>query len=227
MPSVVITRESILRGDLQASVRELLGPDVPLMSEAQRAHEIDTMLQQVGPGQRLWVFGFGSLIWNPAFYFDQRCAGQVYGYHRAFCLWARSGRGSPQRPGLMLSLKRGGSCQGVLYQLPQGAEREEMDVLWRREMLTMAYQPVLTRARSPRGWVTVLTFTANRAHERYVPDLSAAQEAALLASGEGPLGRASDYLFDTYRHLLELGITDQRLKRLCQRVQQLMNAQSV
>jgi len=226
MPSVVITRESILRGDLHASVRALLGPDVPLMDDAQREAEIDAMLQQLVPGERLWVFGFGSLIWNPAFYFDQRCPGQVFGYHRAFCLWARSGRGSPQRPGLMLSLKRGGSCHGVLYQLPQGGERQELDVLWRREMLTMAYKPVLTRARCGHGWVRVLTFTANRSHERYVPDLGAEQEAMLLASGEGPLGRASDYLFDTHRHLLQLGITDQRLQRLCGRVDALMKAQS-
>ncbi|MEN9760386.1 MAG: hypothetical protein RI906_212 [Pseudomonadota bacterium] len=218
MSRVVLTRESILRGDLQASVKALLGPSVRLMSDEERAASIDTMLKtQPMPGS-VWVFAFGSLIWNPAFLFAEQRVARIHGFHREFCLWAWAGRGSPQQPGLMLSLERGGSCCGVAYRLEAGAERSELDVLWRREMLTMAYRPVWTRAVTQQGVVPAITFSANRTHERYAPGLSTEQVAHYLATGEGPLGLACDYLYDTATKLRELGICDRSLDALEARV---------
>jgi cation transport protein ChaC len=222
MTSIKLTRETILSGALHNSVRGLLGPDVRLMTDEERTGHITRMLAaQPSPGP-VWVFGFGSLIWNPAFHFSERRTARIHGFHRQFCLWARAGRGSPEKPGLMLSLERGGSCTGVAYQIEPGQEHSELDVLWRREMLTMAYRPVWTLARTSQGDVWAITFSANRSHERYAPGLDNESVARYLANGAGPMGRCCDYLFDTVDHLRQLGIRDRRLEGLEKRVRSLI-----
>jgi glutathione-specific gamma-glutamylcyclotransferase len=212
MTRIELTRKTILDGTLHDSVRAVLGPGVRLMTDAERAAEIQAMLARAPSPGNVWVFAFGSLIWNPAFHFDERRIARVHGYHRRFCLWARAGRGSPEFPGLMLSLESGGSCTGVAYRLPADAAATELDVLWRREMFTLAYRPVWTTARTPQGTVPVIAFSANRLHERYAPDLDDEAVVRLLASGTGPLGRCCDYLFDTVEHLRQLGIRDRRME---------------
>lgn len=137
-----LTRESILDGTLHASVRAVLGPKVRFMTDAERATQVAAILARAPRPGRIWVFAFGSLIWNPAFHFVERRTARIHGFHRQFCLWARAGRGSPERPGLMLSLEPGGSCAGVAYRLARHAAATELDVIWRREMFTMAYRPV-------------------------------------------------------------------------------------
>ena len=214
MSRISLTRDSILDGTLHASVRATLGPDVVLMTDAERNAQVRAMLAQAPQPGRIWVFAFGSLIWNPAFHFVERRTARIHGFHRQFCLWARAGRGSPERPGLMLSLESGGSCAGVAYRLAPEAAATELDVLWRREMFTMAYRPVWTTARTPDGPEAVIVFSANRSHERYVPGLDAREVARLLATGAGPMGRCCDYLFDTVAHLRQLGIRDRRLEAL-------------
>ena len=214
MTRVRLTRESILDGTLHASARATLGPNTRFMTDAERAAQIQSVLASAPRRKRIWVFGFGSLIWNPAFEFAERRTARIYGLHRQFCLWARAGRGSPERPGLMLSLESGGSCAGVAYRLAEGSEKTELDVLWRREMLTMAYRPIWSTARTSEGVEPVIVFSANRQHERYVSGLDQATVAHYLATGTGPLGRCCDYLFDTVEHLRQLGIRDRRLEAL-------------
>jgi cation transport protein ChaC len=214
MGAVKLTRESILDGTLHASVRAVLGPDVRFMSDAERAAQVKAILARAPRPGRVWVFAFGSLIWNPAFHFVERRTARIHGFHRQFCLWARAGRGSPERPGLMLSLESGGSCTGVAYRLARGAAAAELDVLWRREMFTMAYRPVWTTARTAEGPVPAIAFSVNRTHERYVPGLEDGAVARYLATGAGPMGRCCDYLFDTVEHLRQLGIRDRRLEAL-------------
>lgn len=214
MAAFRLTRDTILDGSLHAQVRAILGPDTVFMSDAERRAQIESMLDTVPGDGPVWVFAFGSLIWNPAFLFDDRRTGTVHGWHRQFCLWVRAGRGSPERPGLMLSLESGGSCRGVVYRLAPGTERTELDVLWRREMMTHAYRPVWVRARTPDGDVPAIAFAANRVHDRYAPGLDADTVAARLAEAAGPLGRGCDYLFDTVRHLRELGLRDRALETL-------------
>ena len=214
MSRISLTRDSILDGTLHASVRATLGPDVVLMTDAERNAQVRAMLAQAPRPGRIWVFAFGSLIWNPAFHFVERRTARIHGFHRQFCLWVRAGRGSPERPGLMLSLESGGSCRGVAYRLAPDAAATELDVLWRREMFTRSYRPVWTNARTPKGIEPVIVFAANRSHERYAPGLEDAAIARLLATGAGPLGRCCDYLFDTVDHLRQLGIRDHRLEAL-------------
>ncbi|MGA7986078.1 MAG: gamma-glutamylcyclotransferase [Burkholderiales bacterium] len=214
MSKLKLTRENILNGTLHASARELLGPGVRFMTEEERKQSVHAMLALAPKPERVWVFGYGSLIWNPAFHFSERRTALVHGFHRQFCLWARAGRGSPERPGLMLALERGGSVHGVAYRLAHTHVESELDVVWRREMITMAYRPVWVAARTPKGIEHAIAFVANRTHERYVRGLDNGAIARYLANGAGPLGHCRDYLFDTVAHLRELGIRDRHLEAL-------------
>jgi len=209
-----LTREFILDGSLHAVVRATLGPGTRFLTDAEREAQIAAMLAAAPQPGRVWVFGFGSLMWNPAFHFVERRTARIHGFHREFCLWARAGRGSPERPGLMLSLEAGGSCVGVAYRIAKRAAQSELNVLWRREMFTGAYRPVWAKAYTAKGAVPAIVFTANRGHERYVTGLREAVVARYLANGAGKMGRCSDYLFDTVAHLRELGIRDRRLESL-------------
>ncbi|MFO1195933.1 MAG: gamma-glutamylcyclotransferase [Burkholderiaceae bacterium] len=214
MATVKLTRESLLDGSFHAAVRAALGPDPTLMTDDERTAQVRDFVARAPRPGRVWVFAFGSLIWNPAFRFAERRTARIHGFHRQFCLWSRGGRGSPEHPGLMLSLETGGSCTGVAYRIAPGEERVELDVLWRREMVARAYRPVWTVAHTPQGVEPVITFAANRAHERYAPGLDADAVAHYLATGAGPMGRCCDYLFDTVAHLRDLGIRDRRLEAL-------------
>ncbi len=218
MSGLRLTRESILDGSLHASVRALLGPDARFATDEERREQVQAILARAPRPGRIWVFAFGSLMWNPAFHFVERRTARIHGFHRQFCLWSRAGRGSPERPGLMLSLESGGSCTGVAYRLDKREAATELDVIWRREMFTMSYRPVWTLARTPKGAEPAIAFSANRQHERYVPGLEDEVIARYLATGAGPMGRCCDYLFDTVAHLRQLGIRDRRLESLESRV---------
>lgn len=218
MTQFKLTRESILDGTLHASSRALLGNRVRYMSDEERVASIRAMLARAPRRNRIWVFGYGSLIWNPAFHFVERRPARVFGFRRAFCLWAWAGRGSPECPGLMLSLQRRGSCSGVVYRIAREHVETELDVVWRREMGSMAYRPVWVTARTPDGIEPAIAFAANRDHERYVPGLPPPEVARLIATGSGPLGPCRDYLFDLVAHLRDLGFRDRHLEVLAERV---------
>ena len=224
MASLGLTRESILDGSLHALVRDVLGPNVRFMTDAERAAQVQAILARAPRPGRIWVFAFGSLIWNPAFHFVERRVARIHGFHRQFCLWARAGRGSPERPGLMLSLEAGGSCSGVAYRLSRRAAAVELDVIWRREMMTGAYRPVWVTAHTEKGAEAAIAFSANRQHERYVPGLDDEEVARWLANGAGPMGRCCDYLFDTVQHLRALGLRDRRLEALESKVRKRLPA---
>jgi len=217
-----LTRETLLNGVLHAAARRLLGPGVKLMTPEERKAHIRDMLASAPDPRRVWVFGYGSLMWNPAFRHAERRPALVHGFHREFCLLARAGRGSPARPGLMLSLEPGGSCHGVVYRLHTRAIEEELDILWRREMMTRSYRPVWVASRTAAGVAYAIAFAANRAHERYRGGLDPETMARYLARGAGPLGRCCDYLFDTVAHLRDMGIRDERMEALDQRVRALL-----
>lgn len=218
MTKLKLTRETILDGSLRAASIALLGPGQKYMTDEERTRHIGEMLASAPQPERIWVFGFGSLIWNPAFHFVERRTALVHGFHRQFCLWSKAGRGSPQSPGLMLALEPGGSCHGVAYRIAPGQVETELDVVWRREMMTGAYRAVWVTAHTPEGVEHAIAFAANHAHERYVRGLDTDETARLLATGAGPLGSCCDYLLDTVSHLEALGIRDKRLEALVERV---------
>ena len=165
-------------------------------------------------GRDLWVFAYGSLMWNPAMHTAERRAGVIHGYHRRFCLLMSGGRGTVEKPGLMLGLDRGGSCRGIVWRIAAADVESETEILWRRELISDGYVPRWVEARTPEGTVRAITFVANREQERYVRDLPESDVIRIMATASGQLGRARDYLHNTVVHLDELGIADGPMHRL-------------
>jgi cation transport protein ChaC len=211
-----LTREQIQSGWVQQMAREA-GSTFVMLSDEELAASRRAILA-TAPSKDIWVFGYGSLIWNPAFHFTERRIGTVHGWHRRFCLWTTLGRGSPDCPGLMLGLDRGGSCRGVVLRIEPEHVESETDVLWRREMVSNAYVPTWVRAATDKGEVAAIAFTINRAHERYAQKMSEEQAADIIARAAGRIGPCRDYLLNTVDHLDQLGIHDRAMRRLAGKV---------
>ncbi len=218
-----ITREALecdeIRGAMQAR-----HPEVPLLDDATLHASMRATLQQ-RPEQAdrvdgVWLFGYGSLLWNPCVTVAERRHARLHGYHRDFKLKLAYGRGSPGAPGLMLGLVPGGSCRGFALRVPgrgRALERE-LHLVWRREMLTGVYVPRWLELRTEPGRVPAIAFVVNAAHETYRPQLDEDTEVELMATGHGMLGSAAEYLDSTVAHLEEEGIHDRRLQRLHRQV---------
>jgi cation transport protein ChaC len=164
--------------------------------------------------QDLWVFGYGSLIWNPAFEFAEQRLALLHGWHRRFCLKMYLGRGTPQTPGLMLALDHGGACKGVAFRIAADKIREELGVLWLREMYGGAYHARWVNLQAGGERFRAVTFVINKAHPRYLKELSVEQTAAFIATGCGALGSCREYLENTVAHLQALGLRDAGLARI-------------
>lgn len=216
MKPIRITRESLLDGSLRARQQEYAAqhPDMRWRTEAEMAAILEDILRRHDPAQDLWVFGYGSLIWNPAFDFAERRPALLRGWHRRFCLKMLMGRGTPEHPGLMLALDHGGACKGVAFRIAAEKIRQELHVLWQREMFGGAYHARWVRLEAEDEVFPAVTFVINRAHPRYIPELSVTQTAALIATGSGDLGTCREYLENTISHLRELGLSDSGLNRI-------------
>jgi cation transport protein ChaC len=175
---------------------------------------LEATLARHDPAADVWVFGYGSLMWNPAFDFAEKRVGVIRGWHRRFCLLLEMGRGSPANPGLMLALDRGGTCRGVAFRIPVGDVRHELLLIWRREMFGTAYLARWTQVRTVDGTVPAITFVVNRAHPHYAGRLSDIEIATRIASASGALGTCAAYLRNTREHLESLGIRDAGLQRI-------------
>lgn len=215
-----ITRDTLINGSLMESHRKHADehPDMRWRTEAEIALSFETMLGQHPEGEDLWVFGYGSLIWNPAFdYAERRCA-LLRGWHRRFCLKLYAGRGTLENPGLVLALDRGGACRGVAFRIAAPKVRQELHLLWQREMFGGSYNARWVKL-APAGELggepfRALTFVINHAHPRYAKELSVEQTAALIANGCGEWGSCREYLENTMAHLDELGVRDKNLARI-------------
>ncbi len=162
----------------------------------------------------IYVFGYGSLIFNPVFDYTERINAKIYGNHRRFCLRTHIGRGSPDCPGLVLGLDRGGSCLGVAFKLNPKNATAELDLLWRREMITLAYHPRWVRLHTDRGITLGIAFISIPKHQNYAPLMSLEDEADIIAAASGFIGPCCDYLFDTVSGLRAHGIRDRYLENL-------------
>lgn len=203
----ILTRDAL--GD--GSLRQRLGlPPGLAWTEAQIEASLADTLARRPPGP-VWVFGYGSLMWNPLLEVVDRRVATLEGWHRSFCLRTVVGRGRPETPGRMLSLQAGGSVQGLALQMPgpEDALRHELRLLWRREMTMGSYRPLWAAARSPRGEeLPVLVFVANAEHPMHEADDSVPTVAQHVATAEGAFGRNLEYLLALRRALAELGLHD-------------------
>jgi cation transport protein ChaC len=189
------------------------------MSEEARNASLKAMRSAVAPGSDVWVFGYGSLMWNPAINVAESRKAHVRGYHRTFCLTLQVGRGSVEKPGLMLGIDRGGSCSGVAHRIRAEEVDSELTILWYREMLSGSYEPRWVNGEIEGGDATrLLTFVINRAHPRYEARLGEADIARRIATAEGVIGTNRDYLYRTVAHLASLGISDGPMQKLERRV---------
>lgn len=197
---------------------------IPLMSEEARRASFKAMCATLPEGHDAWVFGYGSLMWNPAINVVDSRKAHVRGYHRTFCLTLSVGRGVPEKPGLMLAIDRGGSCTGVAHRIAAAAVESELSILWLREMISGAYEPRWVNADiDGHNRTRVLTFVINRSHPRYEGALSEEHAAARIAQAQGMLGTNREYLYRTVRHLAELGIEDGPMHSLERQVRILAN----
>ncbi|HUA76021.1 MAG TPA: gamma-glutamylcyclotransferase [Acetobacteraceae bacterium] len=213
-----ITRQALADGSLLARMRALRLPGLALKSDAEIEASLDAVLATHPPGTDAFVFGYGSLMWNPAFAFAARHLAILHGWHRRFCLRMPFGRGTPERPGLMMALDRGGSCRGIVFRIAAAHVRDELLLVWRREMSGTAYRARWVTVRTAAGNVRAVTFVVDHAHPRYVRHLTEDEIADTIAHAAGPLGSCASYLSQTIAALSALGVTDHGLERLAAEV---------
>ena len=166
------------------------------------------------PGEDFWVFGYGSLMWHPGFPHLEVRAAHLYGYHRHFCVFSHSYRGTTACPGLVLGLDRGGSCHGLAYRVPAAESEDVVAYLHEREMETQVYDPRWLRLRTRAGPVTAAAFVVDRGNKQYAGRLPPGQVADMIVQGDGDRGSCQQYLENTVHHLEALGLSDPTLKRL-------------
>ena len=209
----ILTRDSILSGKIHEIVKAE-DSSMRLLTEEERRESLLSMFSDREINQDVWIFGYGSLIWNPAIHFERKDIMTIYGFHRKFCLKTYLGRGNKEAPGLVLGLDHGGSCRGVAFKIPAKIAAHELEIIWRREMLSGSYIPRWLNGKIKGISVKALGFVVNKQEDRYVGDLTDIETATLISKANGFLGTCADYLINTSEHLENLGIPDKKLSHL-------------
>jgi len=175
---------------------------------------LDAALRTWGGHQDLWVFGYASLIWRPEFASVEQRPATVHGWHRALTMRSRVNRGTPECPGLVFALVRGGSCRGMAYRIERRTGAAELERLWAREMPTGVYDPKWLACRTPDGPVQALAFTLSRSSPAHIGSLTDPQMVEVLRCATGRFGSTLEYLLETASSLHGCGIRDRDIERL-------------
>lgn len=197
---------------------------IPLWTPEQLQASQDALLSQRDPGEDIWIYAYGSLIWRPDFQFVERRAATLAGHHRALCLWSCINRGTPEQPGLVFGLDLGGSCRGMAYRIEASQIDSVFPRLWQREMSTGCYQPRWLRCRSEHGDIRALSFVMNRSHPGYITGLSQEEQVSIILNASGSCGPCSDYVLETAKALRQANIRDARLDQLAYRLEPALRA---
>jgi cation transport protein ChaC len=217
-------RRLALTPELVARVHRV-GPDLgPIpdripMTDADYEALAGRLLNELGD-RPFWLFAAGSLIWKPEFEFEERVPATLHGWHRSFCFRITRWRGTPEQPGLMMGIDRGGTCQGVAFRLPDTSTHERLLRLLRREITYKppANEPGWHWVRQGQSRFRALAFTASRSHPSYNHGIPKEEVAKILARAAGHWGSCAEYLYNTVNHLDEYGIRDRNLWHLQQLV---------
>jgi cation transport protein ChaC len=162
-----------------------------------------------------WVFGYGSLIWNPGFTFLRSQKALLYGAHRALSIYSHRHRGTPERPGLVFGLSRGGSCVGMAFEVEGRRWAEVFDYLQEREQDRGVYREAWRRVRLENGEaVDALAYLVNEDHPQFAGRLDLARQVTLVTTGTGQSGRNTEYVRNTAAKLLSLGVRDRALMQI-------------
>jgi cation transport protein ChaC len=163
----------------------------------------------------LWVFGYGSLMWRPGFTYARRCRALLYGWRRSLCIYSNVHRGSPERPGLVLGLDRGGACPGVAFEVDAALREATIRYLREREQVTSVYLERVARVTLEGGErVPAVIYVADRLHGQYAGRLDREAMLKHVRAGRGQFGVNSEYVLETYDHLHEMGVRDRDLEWL-------------
>jgi glutathione-specific gamma-glutamylcyclotransferase len=173
---------------------------------------------------QLWVFGYGSLIWDPGFPVAERRIARAQGWHRSFCMRSIHHRGTVAAPGLVLALDRAEDavCDGVAFAVTRGAEVETLAALRERELISSAYLEQVLPLQTSAGRIEALAYVIDPDHAQYCGGLPLEEQAGIIAQAVGGRGPNRDYLWSTAAHLAELGIADPDLEWLSVRVRELV-----
>lgn len=197
-------------------------PDNWRLTDHEREASRRAVLGQRKLDQDLWVYAYGSLMWDPGIHFSEVRLAQLEGYQRRFGYRITGGRGTPERPALMLTLVRQtGSCTGLAFRIPVDLRDAESAILWRREMIRGGYAPEFCPVATPQGPVEALVFAANCAHPEFVGELPLCDTAAVVAYAAGPLGTNRGYLESLAGQLDALEIKDGYVADLLDQVRSL------
>lgn len=191
-------------------------PELHYLAAADFLQIRTNLLSELPPGQDLWIFAYGSLLWNPCFAIAEEGHGTLHGWHRRFYFWLTRWQGTREQPGLMLSLDRGGCCRGVLFRIPPGGNDVAVDNLLQREMSATppTNVPRWVTVRSGGEDIKAITFVADRAGPSYAAGVSERTSVAVLALAAGHVGSCADYLHQAVRSLESRKIRDRNLWRL-------------
>lgn len=169
----------------------------------------------------LWVFGYGSLLWNPGFEVAEEVMATLPGYARSFCMRSIHHRGSVDKPGLVLALDeaQGSECHGVALRVAPGTEDATLAYLRERELISSAYLEKMLEVKLAGGQVvSAVTYVIDANHVQYCGGLPLEEQAQIIATAHGGRGHNSEYLFNTAKHLRDLGVADEDLDWLARRV---------
>src|SRR5438105_9736595 len=165
----------------------------------------------------LWVFGYGSLMWRPGFEFVERVPARLIGEHRALCVYSFDHRGTPEKPGLVLGLDRGGACRGIAFRVRGELRQATIEYLRSREQTTHVYREVMRSVwldNEARGRVSALAYVVDRGHVQYAGRLSLAEQLRFVQQGHGRSGNNRDYVLATVKSIEAQGFRDQPLHQL-------------
>jgi len=195
-------------------------PAFRLLTPEERATSMQRTLRSGWDGTHdLWIFGYGSLVWRPEFEHSESRLATLRGYHRSLCLWSRVNRGTPEIPGLVFGLDRGGSCKGMTLRLPSANVESVFPQLWEREMPSGAYLPRWLSCQTAQGPVTALAFVMDRRNSGYAGRLPEHEIVQIVRRGIGRYGHCVEYVAETARALRQHGIIDSRLENLVHRLE--------
>ena len=175
---------------------------------------LEKVLREWGGQGDLWIFGYGSLIWRPDFEFAERRPARAHGWHRALRMWSRVNRGTPERPGLVFAMLSGGSCQGVVFRIPQENGEAALRQLWAREMPLAVYDPKWITCQTSHGPVRALAFTLSRKSPSHTGLLTEAEYRRIFAEAAGKYGTTLEYAHRTHEELRRHNIRDRALEQL-------------
>jgi cation transport protein ChaC len=170
------------------------------------------------PAGDLWIFGYGSLMWNPGFRFVRKHPARLFGFHRALCIHSTDHRGTRERPGLVMGLAPGGSCHGVAFGVPRRRAVATLRALWQRELCDELYDPRLVDIRTHSRRLCALAFVVARDHVRYAGRLRPQDIALRVAACRGVRGSNIEYVSNTVAHLRSMGVRDRHLAEVMEAI---------